>query len=69
MFCIMKISSYSAFVQDKIKFDRPPRLKKLPESLIISTELRHLYRQTQNRYLDNTARAKRLDTSKRDTSC
>jgi hypothetical protein len=30
-------------VQYKIKFDRPPRLKKLPEALIISPELRHLY--------------------------
>jgi hypothetical protein len=36
----------------------PPSLKKLPEALIISPELRHLYihtdRQTQNRDLDNT---------------
>ena len=29
--------------QYKIYFDRPPRLKKLPEVLIISPELRHLY--------------------------
>ena len=27
--------------QYKINFDRPPRLKKLPEALIISPELRH----------------------------
>ena len=32
--------------QYKINFDRPPRLKKLPEVLIISPELRHLYIQT-----------------------
>jgi hypothetical protein len=32
--------------QYKINFDRPPRLKKLPEALIISPELRHLYIQT-----------------------
>jgi hypothetical protein len=32
--------------QYKINFDRPPRFKKLPEALIISTELRHLYIQT-----------------------
>jgi hypothetical protein len=33
--------------QYKINFDRPPRLKKLPEALIISPELRHLsYKQT-----------------------
>ena len=45
-------------VIDKAKFARPPRLKKLPEALIISPELRHIYihtdRQTQNRELDNT---------------
>jgi hypothetical protein len=29
--------------QYKINFDRTPRLKKLPEALIISPELRHLY--------------------------
>jgi hypothetical protein len=32
--------------QYKINFDRPTRLKKLPEALIISPELRHLYIQT-----------------------
>jgi hypothetical protein len=32
-----------ARAQYKINFDRPPRLKKLPEALIISPELRHLY--------------------------
>ena len=32
--------------QYKINFDCPPRLKKLPEALIISLELRHLYKQT-----------------------
>jgi hypothetical protein len=32
--------------QYKINFDRPPRLKKLAEALIISPELRHLYKQT-----------------------
>jgi hypothetical protein len=42
-------------VQYKVKFDRPPRLKKLPEALIISPELRQTSdRQTQNRDLDNT---------------
>jgi hypothetical protein len=35
--------------QYKINFDRPPRLKKLPEALIISPELRHLYIQITNR--------------------
>jgi hypothetical protein len=29
--------------QYKINFNRPPRLKQLPEALIISPELRHLY--------------------------
>ena len=61
--------------QYKINFDRPPRLKKLPEVLIISPELRHLYIQTYiqtdtentNRNLDRLyiTRPKRLDTSKR----
>ena len=58
--------------QYKINFDRPPRLKKLPEALIISPELRHLYIQTDrhkftNRNLDRLyiTRPKRMDTSKR----
>ena len=61
--------------QYKINFDRPPRLKKLPEVLIISPELRHLYIHTYiqtdtentNRNLDRLyiTRPKRLDTSKR----
>jgi hypothetical protein len=61
--------------QYKINFDRPPRLKKLPEALIIFPELRHLYihtdRQTDtedtNRNLDRPyiTRPKRLDTSTR----
>jgi hypothetical protein len=65
--------------QYKINFDRPPRLKKLPEALIISPELRHLYihtyihtnKQTDtedtNRNLDRLSitRPNRLDTSKR----
>jgi hypothetical protein len=57
--------------QYKINFDRPPRLKKLPEALIISPELRHLYIHTDtedtNRNLDRLyiTRPKRLDTSKR----
>ena len=57
-------------VQYKIKFDRPPHLKKLPEALIISPELRHLYRQadTKSRSRQYITRTKRLDTSKRDTS-
>ena len=37
--------------QYKINFDRPPRLKKLPEALIISPELRHLYIHTYQRRL------------------
>jgi hypothetical protein len=38
--CIMR-------AQYKINFDRPPRLiKKLPEALIISPELRHIYKHT-----------------------
>jgi hypothetical protein len=40
--------------QYKIKFDRPPRLKKRPVALIISPEIRNPDRQTQNRDLDNT---------------
>jgi hypothetical protein len=61
--------------QYKINFDRPPRLKKLPEALIFSPKLRHLYihtyKQTDtedtNRNLDRLyiTRPKRLDTSKR----
>jgi hypothetical protein len=38
--------TYIMRAQHKINFDRPPRLKKLPEALIISPELRHLYIQT-----------------------
>jgi hypothetical protein len=41
--------------QCKIKFDRPPRLKKLPEVLIISPELRNPDKQTQNRGLNKTS--------------
>ena len=55
--------------QYKINFDRPPRLKKLPEALIISPELRHPTdrQKDTNRNLDRLyiTRPKRLDTSKR----
>ena len=54
--------------QYKINFDRPPRLKKLPEALIISPELRHLYIQMRQTQFSNRlyiTRPKRLDTSKR----
>ena len=55
---VLHHENVNKLVQYKIKFDRPPHLKKLPESLIISPELRHLYRQTdrrtQNRDIDNT---------------
>ena len=67
---------YHASAEYKINFDRPPRLKKLPEALVISPELRHFtyihtYKQTDtedtNRNLDRLyiTRPKRLDTSKR----
>ena len=40
----MKIQHASIMrAQYKINVDRPPRLKKLPEALIISPELQHLY--------------------------
>ena len=54
--------------QCEVGFDRPPRLKKLPEALIISPELRHLYIQTDRHKFSNRlyiTRPKRLDTSKR----
>ena len=54
--------------QYKINFDHPPRLKKLPEALIISPESRHLYIQTDRHKFSNRlyiTRPKRLDTSKR----
>ena len=55
--------------QYKINFDRPPRLKKLPEALIISPELRHPTdrQKDTNRNLDRLyiTLPKRLDTSKR----
>ena len=55
--------------QYKINFDRPPHLKKLPEALIISPELRHPTdrQKDTNRNLDRLyiTRPKRLDTSKR----
>jgi hypothetical protein len=56
----------------KINFDRPPHLKKIPEALIITPELRHLYIQTDRHKFSNLnldrlyiTRPKRLDTSKR----
>ena len=62
-------AAYIMRAQYKINFDRPPRFKKLPEALIISPELRHLYKQTDtnSRNLDRLyiTRPKRLDTSKR----